>query len=106
MKRALVAVLAVFAGSAFAQSSTTTTVNGTGVNFVGMAQQDVGGQTVTITLGNGAPTLTTGPKTSPPGVTAGTFSAGLSVGAVIGGGFGSTGGTSGSQAGAGSLNLP
>ncbi|MGF6792748.1 hypothetical protein [Paraburkholderia sp. 35.1] len=107
MKRALMAVLALVAGSTFAQSSTTTVINGTGINFSATAQQDVGGQTVTLTIGSGAaPRLTSAPSSSPAGVMASTFSAGLSVGAILGGGFGSTGGTSGTQAGAGSLTLP
>ncbi|WP_395066123.1 hypothetical protein [Paraburkholderia silvatlantica] len=106
MKLALAAVLALVASTTFAQSSTSTIVNGTGINFTATALQDVGGQTLTLTFGNGAPRLTQAPSTSPAGVSTGSFSAGLSIGAILGGGFGSTGGTSGSQAGLGTLSLP
>lgn len=107
MMRALFAILAIVAGSAYAQSSTGTGVNGTGMSFAGMVQQDVGAQTVTLTIGgNGAPQVTASPKTSPPGVVTGSMSAGLSIGATLGGGFGSTGGTAGTGAGLGSLSLP
>ena len=80
MKTALAAsaaALAFVAASTFAQSSSTTTVNGTGINFNAMTQKDVGGETVTLTIGSGGTSLTKAPSTSPPGVTSGTFSAGL-----------------------------
>lgn len=98
MSRALVGLLAILAGPAFAQSSTATTgINGTGVSFAGVAQRDVGGELVTVTIDNGAAKVTKQPSTSPAGVSTSTFSAGLSVGATLGGGFGGTGGTAGTQ---------
>jgi len=97
--KALVAVLALLASPAFAQTSVTTVINGTGVAAVGQAISDVGGQTITLNIANGVASITKAPTTSPPGVTVSSFSAGLSVGAVLGSGFGNTGGTAGSTAG-------
>ncbi|WP_028210761.1 hypothetical protein [Paraburkholderia mimosarum] len=105
MKSVLASVLAVVACSTFAQS-VTTGVSSAGVNFAGVAQQDVGGQTITLTIGNAGASLTKAPSLSPAGVTVGTFSAGLSIGAALGGGFGSTGGTAGTLAGLGVASLP
>lgn len=101
MKPILGIMLGLLSTAAFAQSSTTTSSNGTGLQIGGMVQQTVGDRTVTIILGNGQPPKASNVKsTGPSNVSSGTSSAGLSIGAALGGGFGSTGGTAGTTAGA------
>jgi hypothetical protein len=101
MKKALLAILLMTAGVAYAQSSTGTGVNGTGVSFVGMAQTQLPNRTITLNIGGGAtPSITVTKGGAGPGTVVSTSSVGLSIGAILGSGFGSTGGLSGSAAGA------
>lgn len=100
MKRTLCLILALLAAPAFAQSSTTTGSNGNGSQIAGTVQQTVGDRQVTLTVSNlTKPVVVNTASPYGPGVTVGTFSAGLSTGAVLGNGFGNTSGTSGTVAG-------
>lgn len=100
MKKLIASALFLLVGSAMAQSSTTTGVNGNGVAMSGTAAQTLGGKMVTITVSPAASSLKSAPSGNQAGTSSGTFSAGLSIGKTLGGGSGNTGGTAGSTASA------